>query len=70
MPIAIDGSYTPEKLDKMKCGGVPWFDHESGHAYRCDLCNAVIGSVGQSKRCKIINGDTEEEEPQNDHSDS
>lgn len=55
MAIAIDGSFAPNKLPKQNCGGTPYFDHASGYAYRCDNCNAVIGSVGQSDECKEIN---------------
>lgn len=43
------------KLKQMPCGGIPIFDADSGYAYRCDKCNAVIGSVGQSDDCKKIN---------------
>tara|TARA_R110002110_G_scaffold415850_1_gene657977 strand:- start:17382 stop:17573 length:192 start_codon:yes stop_codon:yes gene_type:complete len=60
MPIAIDGSRVPERLPEQNCGGTPWFDHGSGYAYRCDLCNAVIGSVGQPDDCKTTNFSTKE----------
>jgi hypothetical protein len=36
----------------LPCGGEANFDHESGISYRCELCGAVLGSVGQSKRCR------------------
>lgn len=52
---AFDGSQVPSKLNRMNCGGVPIFDHESGCSYRCDACFAVIGSSGQSQRCKDLN---------------
>lgn len=39
----------------MPCGGVPYPDYGAGYGYRCDLCNAVIGSVGQSDKCKEEN---------------
>lgn len=55
MAIAIDGSVAPDFLPAMPCGGVPVFDDASGYAYRCDKCNAVIGSVAQPKRCVEIN---------------
>ena len=55
MAIAFDGTRAPDRLPTQTCGGTPLFDHESGYAYRCDLCNAVIGSVGQSDRCKELN---------------
>ena len=59
MPIAIDGSRVPLKLERMACGGTPMFDVDSGYAYRCDVCFAVIGSIGQSQNCKDINNDEE-----------
>ncbi|BAU40162.1 hypothetical protein [Ralstonia phage RSP15] len=55
MPIAFDGTFAPNTLPMMKCGGTPVFDQESGYAYRCDYCFAVIGSVSQPDRCKEIN---------------
>lgn len=51
MAKAFDGSYAPDVLPKMKCGGTPIFDHDSGYSYRCDRCWAVIGSVAQPKEC-------------------
>jgi len=59
MPIAIDGSKAPYKLDRMACGGVPLFDVDSGCAYRCSNCFAVIGSIGQSPTCVDMNNDEE-----------
>lgn len=55
MPVAFDGTLVPARLDKQPCGGTPLFDTDSGYAYRCDTCNAVTGSVDQSKRCKNLN---------------
>lgn len=55
MPKAFDGTVVPSTLEKMPCGGVPVFDADSGYAYRCDQCFAVIGSVGQPTQCKEIN---------------
>lgn len=63
MAIAIDGSRVPNTLQRMPCGGTPHFDHGSGYAYRCDTCFAVLGSIGQSNRCKEINKDYKGEEP-------
>ena len=37
---------------KLPCGGIAYFDEDSGISYRCELCNAVVGSIGQPKRCK------------------
>lgn len=53
---SIHGAMVPYRLKEMPCGGTPLFDIDSGYAYRCDLCNAVIGSVGQPTSCKQING--------------
>ena len=36
----------------MPCGGVAFPDEAAGIGYRCEDCMAVIGSVGQSDRCK------------------
>lgn len=52
MPLAFDGTRVPATLDPLPCGGTPQFDHGSGHAYRCDNCFAVIGSIGMPKSCK------------------
>jgi len=57
MPTAFDGTNVPATLEKMPCGGTPVFDSESGYAYRCDQCFAVIGSMGQPQRCKELNRD-------------
>ena len=55
MPKAFDGTIVEAQLPQQPCGGTPIFDHGSGYAYRCNQCNAIIGSVGQSDRCKRIN---------------
>lgn len=55
MPTAFDGTVVPATLEKMACGGTPVFDHDSGYAYRCDQCFAVIGSVGQPSQCTELN---------------
>jgi hypothetical protein len=36
----------------LPCGGVAEFDHSSGISYRCEMCNAVVGSVGQPTSCQ------------------
>ena len=59
MTTAFDGSKTPYKLDKMACGGTPYFDEGSGCSYRCDVCNATLGSIAQSQTCQDINNDEE-----------
>lgn len=55
MPRAFDGTVVPRTLERMPCGGMPVFDEDSGYAYRCDLCYAVIGSMGQPDSCKETN---------------
>lgn len=42
-------------LPQMNCGGTPIFDSSSGISYRCDVCFAVIGSIGQPQSCVEIN---------------
>jgi hypothetical protein len=34
------------------CGGVARFDEGSGFGYRCEDCNAVLGSIGQPSSCR------------------
>ena len=36
----------------LPCGGEANFDHSSGISYRCELCGAVLGSVGQPRSCR------------------
>ncbi len=36
----------------LPCGGVAEFDHSSGISYRCEMCNAVVGSVGMPRFCQ------------------
>jgi hypothetical protein len=36
----------------LPCGGEANFDHESGISYRCEMCGAVLGSVGQPRSCR------------------
>lgn len=36
----------------MPCGGIAYFDHDSGISYRCATCFAVVGSVGMPRSCK------------------
>lgn len=42
------------KIDLMPlpCGGIAYFDDDSGIGYRCSTCNAIVGSIGQPKHCK------------------
>lgn len=43
------------RLPTLPCGGTPLWDAPSECGYRCDLCNAIIGSVGQSPKCVELN---------------
>jgi hypothetical protein len=37
---------------KLPCGGEAFFDRDCGIGYRCYDCMAIVGSVGQPRRCK------------------
>ena len=43
-----------ERLDLMRlpCGGIAYFDTNSEISYRCELCGATVGSIGQPQHCK------------------
>ena len=34
----------------LPCGGTAYFDESSGISYRCE-CGAVVGSIGQPRKC-------------------
>jgi len=36
---------------RLPCGGVACWDESSGISYRCEVCGAVVGSIGQPKHC-------------------
>lgn len=40
-------------LDPMHlpCGGTAYWDETSGISYRCEDCGAVVGSIGQPRKC-------------------
>lgn len=42
----------PMDVMKLPCGGIAYFDEDSGISYRCELCGAVVGSIGQPQSCK------------------
>ena len=46
--------YEANKLPRihLPCGGIASFDESSGISYRCEVCMAVVGSIGQTERCK------------------
>lgn len=52
MPISIHDTVEPMYLAPLPCGGVPTWDFGSGCAYRCSICDAVIGSIGMPQHCK------------------
>lgn len=35
----------------LPCGGMAFFDVNSGISYRCEDCGAVVGSIGMNKEC-------------------
>ena len=37
---------------KLPCGGIAYFDEGAGYGYRCELCMAVVGSIGMPSRCR------------------
>jgi hypothetical protein len=39
-------------LMKLPCGGIAYYDENSGISYRCGHCMAVVGSVAMPARCK------------------
>ena len=51
MPKSFDGCHVPEYQDTLPCGGRPHWDYGSAAGYRCDTCNAMIGSIGMPKEC-------------------
>ena len=36
----------------LPCGAAAYYDDNSGISYRCEVCMAVVGSIGQPKHCK------------------
>lgn len=52
---AFDGSEVSPTLPKVPCGDTPIFDSSSGYTYRCEVCFAVIGSIGQPPKVIRIN---------------
>jgi len=39
---------------ELLCGNLAYFDEDSGIAYRCETCGAVVGSVGMPRLCKEL----------------
>lgn len=54
MAIAFDGSFAPDTLPAMPCGGIPEFDDGSGFSYRCDQCGATVGSISMPPECQSM----------------
>jgi hypothetical protein len=36
----------------LPCGGEAHFDDGAGYGHRCEMCGAVLGSIGQPRRCR------------------
>lgn len=51
---AFDGSEASPTLPKVSSGGTPIFDSSSRYTYRCEVCFAVIGSIGQPPKVTRI----------------
>jgi hypothetical protein len=47
-----DTEYGLGKPMYLPCGGVAYFDPDSGISYRCETCFAVVGSMGQPRRLR------------------
>lgn len=54
MVESIHGTMEPETLPPLPCGGTPTWDYDSGYAYRCSNCLAVVGSLGMPGQCKDL----------------
>lgn len=42
--------WVPEVIH-LPCGNEAYFCEEAGHGYRCGVCMAVAGSIGQPRSC-------------------
>jgi len=51
-----------EKPIDLPCGGQAYFDHGAGFGYRCEVCNAVVGSIGMPRQCATLLKEEEERE--------
>jgi hypothetical protein len=38
----------------LLCGNTASFDTGSGISYRCNYCNATVGSIGMPRACKEL----------------
>jgi hypothetical protein len=47
-----DAYYPLHDRMRLPCGGIAYFDEASGISYRCEVCMAVVGSIGQPDWCK------------------
>ena len=41
-----------KSLMKLPCGGIAYYDENSGISFRCGQCMTVVGSIAQPQRCK------------------
>ena len=39
-------------LMKLPCGGIAYYDENSGINYRCGHCMAVVGSIAMPQHCR------------------
>lgn len=47
-------SYYDDPVEiNLPCGATAHFCYEAGYGYRCTSCNAVVGSVGMPRECKL-----------------
>jgi len=53
MPYAFDGTKVPE-FELAPCGEIASWDYGSECSYRCETCNAILGSMGMPQRCHDI----------------
>ena len=51
-----------EKPIDLPCGGQAYFDHGAGFGYWCEVCDAVVGSIGMPRQCATLLKEEEERE--------
>jgi hypothetical protein len=52
MVINPDGTMVVPSEIKTACGHTAYYDLGSGIGYRCECCNAILGSIGMPQNCK------------------
>lgn len=48
-----DDFINPKSID-APCGATAYFDIGSGIGYRCEECEAIIGSIGMPRECRTL----------------